>query len=272
MNRLAAIAASLSIAACAQTPSTSSDQDGIPVGPSVAPRVASLSYTTYGKDLDEVQARALADERLEVKVEAANARRSGTWAGPQKLATGGKGYDMPIHASGELETDGLHPEALTELVASLPAINTQVRLGDTYESGRPGQAYLDKEFAAGHAVMWQVTKNTVRELHVEGESRLIALDVVGYNRGYELDAETQIAREVSMGVAFRARTDLMYSPATGWVMLRMRRIVQTDHPRAETAPFSELLASRHTEFTACLDGIVTSDLVNATRGDFPACK
>lgn len=271
MNRYVAI--SIVLAAACTNNTSSGDQDGIDVGPSVAPRLAKLSYATFGKDVGDAQMRALPDQRLEVAIAQGGdtLQRATPWQGARPIPGGGIATDMRIAPDGVLETAGEHPEALAELVESLPAINARLKLGETYEAGAPSQAYLDKAFEEGKVVLWQVTRNTPREIHVLGDAKLIALDVVGYNRGYERDEITKQIKESKMGVSFRTRTDLYFTPETGWVVLRMRRLNRAVNPNVETAAFSELTAGKHADFTACLQGITATELTNATRADFPAC-
>ena len=234
------------------------------VGPSVAPRAPRLPYKGAGKELVDAEVHALPGTAIAIDVvrDRATARTQLRRAG---------GLVMSMSDDGKLDTGGAFPGPITDLVESLPAPNTQLQVGKAYEAGAPDQAYLDKAFNEGSAVIWQVTHNTPLAIYSDGDRKLVALDVVGYNRGYARDAAG--VHESAMGAAFRARTDLAFTPETGWVVLRLRRVVQSEAKGdPETLGFADLVAARHSEFDACLDLPIRLDgLTAATDADFPAC-
>jgi hypothetical protein len=266
------LAGAAALAGCTgqSTPSSTADPaSGAPVtsvGPSVAPRAPRLPYKGAGKELADVDVHALPGTAIAIDVD-----RDRTTARTRLRRADGTGLVMSMSDDGKLDTGGAFPGPLADLVESLPAPNTQLQVGKAYEAGAPDRGYLDKAFAEGSVVIWQVTHNTPLAIYTEGDRKLVALDVIGYNRGYARDGGG--IHESAMGAAFHARTDLAFTPETGWVVLRLRRVVQSEAKGdPETLGFADLVAARHSEFNACLDLPIKLDgLAAATDADFPAC-
>jgi hypothetical protein len=236
------------------------------VGASVAPRAPRLPYKSFGKQLVDTDVHALPEAALAIEV-----AHDTTTARTQLRRAGTPGLVMHMSDDGKLDTGGAFPGPIADLIESLPPPNTQLVVGKPYAGGAPDHAYLDKAFDEGSAVIWQVTQNTPLAIYADGDRKIVALDVVGYNRGYARDATG--VHESAMGPAFRARTDLAFTPETGWVVLRLRRVIQSEAPGdAVKLRLADLTATRHSEFNACLDLPIKLDgLAAATDVDFPAC-
>lgn len=236
------------------------------VGASVAPRAPRLAYQGFGKELSDPAVRALPETAVAIDV--SRGRRAATTA---LRRTDAVAPVMHLSDDGRLDSGGEFPGPIVDLVESLPPPNTQLEVGKPYQAGAPDQGYLDKAFDEGSMVVWQVTRNTPLAIYSDGDRKLVALDVVGYNRGYFRDAAG--VHERDMGPAFRARTDLAYTPETGWVVLRLRRVVQSEvRGDAATMDFTELVAAPHSEFNACLDVAIRLDSLTAgTDAEFSAC-